>query len=79
MPWCIVCQRQFDFKRPYGAPARFCSGGCRARASRERRAKRVRERLERAESAIQEAKELLAVKPRSRKRTETASEGSEGE
>jgi hypothetical protein len=79
MPWCIVCQRQFDAKRPYGTRARCCSGRCRAIASRKRRAMIIRERLERAESAIQEAKEMLAVRPRSRKRTETASEGSEGE
>lgn len=70
MPWCIVCQSHFDLKRPYSAGARFCSGRCRATASRERRARKVHERLERAEAAIREAKELLAVRPRSRKRKE---------
>lgn len=67
MPWCIVCQTHFDLKRPYSGGARFCSGRCRARASRERRARKVYERLERAEAAIQEVRELLAVRPRSRK------------
>lgn len=70
MPWCIVCRNQFDLKRPSKAQVQFCSGRCRAWASRERRARRIRERLERAEAAIQEARELLAVRPRSRKRND---------
>lgn len=70
MLWCIVCHRHFYPKRLSRNGARFCSGRCRARASRERRAWKVRERLERAEAAIREAKEMLAVRPRSRKRKE---------
>lgn len=81
MPWCIyiVCQSYFDLRRPYSAGARFCSGRCRAKASRERRALKVHERLEQAEAAIREAKEMLAVRPRSRKRPETAPGSAEAE
>lgn len=68
MPWCMLCSNHFDLKRPSKTQVQFCSGRCRARASRERRARRIRERLERAVAAIQEARELLAVRPRGRRR-----------
>lgn len=74
MPWCIVCQSHFDLKRPYSRRPNCCSGRCRAKASRDRRARKVRERLEQAEAAIQEARELLAVRPRGRTIEKTPAE-----
>lgn len=74
MPRCKVCYRDFVPKRPSRMKARFCSGRCRARASRERRARKVRERLEQAGAAILEAKEILEVTPRGRPPEKTPSE-----
>ena len=78
MPWCTICQRPFEAKRPYGPNPRCCSGRCRAKASRERRLKKLGDRLRAAKAAIEDAEELIAVRSRRPRAEDTEKGGPHG-
>jgi hypothetical protein len=60
--WCRMCGQEFEVKRQFGPPPKFCSGKCRAKASRQRRVAAVMAKLNDAETAIREAKGLMVLR-----------------